>query len=233
MRDPRRPAGLFHRRHRRHHAAQERRHGARDSVKFSLRFLNETCSPPQLDSAERSCRRSRTGDPAERRAVRRRSSTTSPGRQRRIVLLYTLSGAPREAFEQFGQPRERRRCSGRRSAGEAPSASTTCQDPRYGTIGAAPRHAEGTPAGTELPGGAGGLAVAGGDRRAVLRAPRARRVHRAGRAPHRRRRGAGRCRHRQRAPLRGGQTAAAERERLLESERAARAEAERISADEG
>ena len=72
------------------------------------------------------------------------SSTTSPSEDGDAFLLYTLSGAPREAFEQLRPAARNRRCSGRRSAARRRSASTTCSpDPRYGKMGAASRHAAG------------------------------------------------------------------------------------------
>jgi hypothetical protein len=65
-------------------------------------------------------------------------------------LLYTLSGAPREAFEKFGHPRATRfsrprfaaraRCSARHHAGSA-----------LRHHGAPPRHAAGAPARAQLP----------------------------------------------------------------------------------
>ena len=117
-------------------------------------------------------------------------------------LLYTLSGAPREAFEKFGLPRN------------TPVFDPTFRGTAARTIGrhhegtllrpdvASPRHAERPPAGPQLLGGAGHLAFRRGHRRVVLRAPRDRRVHRAHRATGRGNRGTGRHRHRQRAPLR-------------------------------
>ena len=94
-------------------------------------------------------------------------------------MLYTLSGARREDFERFGQPRATPlfgptfRGEGvdplrRRAGGAALRAD-----------GASPRHARRAPSGPELPGGAGRLPLGRGHRRPVLRAPGAGRLHRA------------------------------------------------------
>ena len=119
-------------------------------------------------------------------------------------MLYALSGAPREAFQDFGQPRatplfgptfhgadpirSRRR----------PGRSALRQ------VGSASRHAAGSLAGAQLPGRAGGLAIGGGDRRLVLRASGSRCLHRARRAPGGGRGRAGRRGDRQRPHVRSG-----------------------------
>ena len=145
-------------------------------------------------------------------------------------LLYTLSGAPREAFEKFGQPRatplfgptfrgEGRHPLRRRAAGSA-----------LRHDGAAPRHAARPPAGAQLSGGAGQITLRRRDRRTVLRPLADRRLHRTRGAAGRRRRGAGRqwrsTTPASTKPRRGPPTNARS---LLDSERAARAEAERMS----
>ena len=97
-------------------------------------------------------------------------------------MLYTLSGAPREAFANFPHPRA--------TAVFAPTfygqgpvrLDDVTADPRYGKSRAVLRHAAGPPAGSQLPGGAGDRRGRQGARRTVLRPPRGRSVHRAARA---------------------------------------------------
>ena len=102
-------------------------------------------------------------------------------------------------------------------------------------MGAAPRHAAGPPAGAQLSGGAGRRRASGEVLGGLFFGhSRAGRVHRARRAARRRHRRAGRDRHRQRPPVRAGASAPPTSARtLLEAERAARAEVERVSLHEG
>ena len=84
------------------------------------------------------------------------SSTTCTDEQGEAYLLYTLSGAPREAFEKFGHPAATALFGPtftRRAAD--PHATTCCRTARYGRW--APHHGmpAGPPAGAQLPGGAG------------------------------------------------------------------------------
>ena len=73
-------------------------------------------------------------------------------------LLYTLSGAPREAFEKFGKPRATA-LFGPTFRGEAPiRCDDVLTDPRYGTMAPALRHAQRASAGAQLPGRAGPVA---------------------------------------------------------------------------
>ena len=144
-------------------------------------------------------------------------------------LLYSLSGAPREAFERFGQPRATA-LFGPTFRGEPPIRVDDVLDrPALRHDGAAPRHAAGPPAGAQLPGGAGAIAIRRGDRRPVLRSlepgvftERSERLvvgvaAQAGIAIDNAR------------LYEAAQRAADERKTLLESERAARSEAERMS----
>ncbi len=103
-----------------------------------------------------------------------RSSTTSTNEHGESFLLYTLSGAPREAFEKFGLPRNTPVFDPTfRGEGVVRSADIT-KDPRYGTM--APHHGmpQGPSAGAQLPRGAGHLALRRSDRRPVLRPSRTR-----------------------------------------------------------
>ena len=140
--------------------------------------------------------------------------------QGEAFLLYTLSGAPREAFEKFGLPRNtadlpshlHRR--GRGALGGHHQGSALRQD------GAASRHAQGTSASAQLSRGAGDLALRRSHGRAVLRSSRTGPVHRTRRTARRRRRRAGGGRDGQRAPLRSG--AARNRQPRARRSRAAR-----------
>ena len=91
--------------------------------------------------------------------------------QGEAFLLYTLSGAPREAFEKLGLPRNTpvfahlHRPGPRTFAGHH-QGSALRHD------GAASRNAEGPPAGTQLSGGAGDFALRRGDGRPLLRPSR-------------------------------------------------------------
>ncbi len=118
--------------------------------------------------------------------------------------LYALSGAKREAFDGFPMPRATAVFQPTFRGEGIIRSDDILEDPRYGAERAVPRHARGAPAGAELPGGAGGLALGRGDRRAVLRPRRGRGLHRAARGDRRRHRRAGGDRDRQRAALRGG-----------------------------
>lgn len=97
--------------------------------------------------------------------------------QGEAYLLYTLSGAPREAFEKLGYPRN--------TAVFAPTFHGTgivrsddiLEDPRYGQMGAAPRHAQGPSAGAQLPCGSGDWARGRDPGRIILRTLDAWRVH--------------------------------------------------------
>ena len=144
-------------------------------------------------------------------------------------LLYTLSGAPREAFERFGHPRATP-LFGPTFRGEAPIRSTTSWTTRA-TGRWAPHH--GMPAG-HLP-VRSYLAVpvvsrsGEVDRRPVLRPPRAGRLHRAHRAADRRHRRAGGGRDRQRPPLRGRSSARPSARACSRPSARRAAEAERVS----
>ena len=145
-------------------------------------------------------------------------------------LLYTLSGAPREAFANFGKPRATA-LFGPTFRGEPPiRLDDVLADPRYGTHGAAPRHAEGAPAGAQLSRpcrvkSRSGEVIGGlffGHPQTGVFTERAERLvvgvaAQAGIAIDNAR------------LYEAAQRAAAERKALLESERAARAEAERLS----
>ena len=115
-----------------------------------------------------------------------------------------------------------RRCSARPFAARLRSASTTCtQDPRYGTMGAAPRHAAGPPAGAQL---SRRCPVTSRSRRShrrpVLRPPRPGRVHGARPSASSTASPAQAVdRDRQRAPVRGGAAGSRRAHELLERER--------------
>ena len=143
------------------------------------------------------------------------------------IMLYTLSGAPREAFEKFGLPRQHagvradfpRR--GRRPLGRHHPGPALRHD------GAPPRHAAGTPAGAQLPGRPGasrsGEVIGGlffGHPEPGVFTERAERH----RGRHRR---AGRGRDRQRAPVRGRPARRGGAQRAAREPSAPGAEAER------
>ncbi len=89
------------------------------------------------------------------------------------LLLYTLSGAPREAFDKFGQPRATA-LFGPTFRGDAPIRfGRHSRGPALRPDVTASRHAGRAPAGPQLPRGAGPVAHRGGHRRAVLRPSRA------------------------------------------------------------
>ena len=115
--------------------------------------------------------------------------------------LYTLSGAPREAFAGFPMPRNTKVFDPTfRGEGIVRSDDIT-RDPRYGQNPPYHGKPQGASAGAQLSRGAGRVALRRSHRRAVLRAFRARRVQRARRADRRRHRGAGGNRDRQCAAL--------------------------------
>ena len=89
-------------------------------------------------------------------------------------MLYTLSGAPREAFERFGQPRATS-LFGPTFRGDGPvRCDDVLKDPRYGKM--APHHGmpKGHLPGAQLPGGAGDIALRRGHRRTFFRPSRRR-----------------------------------------------------------
>ena len=86
--------------------------------------------------------------------------------------LYTLSGVPREAFSKFPMPRNTA-VFGPTFPGEGVVRSDDITaDPRYGHNAPLPRHAQGPPAGAQLPGRAGDLAHRRGAGRASSSATR-------------------------------------------------------------
>jgi two-component sensor histidine kinase len=74
-------------------------------------------------------------------------------------MLFALSGAPRAAFERFGQPRNTDVFAPTFSGQGVVRVDDITRDPRYGRNPAASRDAKGPPAGQELPGRAGALAL--------------------------------------------------------------------------
>ena len=85
-------------------------------------------------------------------------------------ILFTLSGAPRQAFEGSACRATRRVRADLQRRGRHPLPDVL-RDPRYGHEPAALRHARGPPAGAELPRGAGEVARRRRARRALLRPP--------------------------------------------------------------
>ena len=126
----------------RHHRAQ-----ARSRRRCATRRACSSCSTRPARArvharpAGAGAGRHRRRDRAERRASSARSSTTRPTTSGEAYLLYTLSGAPREAFEHFGHPRATP-VFGPTFRGEGVvRIDDVLTDPRYGQMGAAPRHA--------------------------------------------------------------------------------------------
>ena len=95
------------------------------------------------------------GDPAERRAVRRVLLHRRPAPTATSFTLYTLSGAPREAFEKLGHPRATPIFAPTFRGEGVVRIADVREDPRYGRMAPAPRDAGGPPAGAQLPGGPG------------------------------------------------------------------------------
>ena len=180
----RRRAAAVHRRDRGHHLAQARRGGAAGgdaaSSNCSTRPGKTLASKLDLQAVVQAVTDAATQLSGAQFGAFFYNTTDEQGD---AFLLYTLSGAPREAFEQFGQPRATA-LFGPTFRGEAPiRCDDVLQDPRYGTM--APHY--GMPQG-HLP-VRSYLAVpvrsrsGEVDRRPVLRPSRAGRVHRARRAP--------------------------------------------------
>ena len=144
-------------------------------------------------------------------------------------MLYTLSGAPREAFEKFGQPRATPLFGPTFNGGSPIRCDDVLDRSALRQDGPASRHAVRPSARPQLPRRAGRLALGRGDRRSLLRPSRA------GVFTERTERlvvgiAAQAAVAIDNARLyESAQRAAEERKQLLESERAARAAAERVS----
>ncbi len=84
-------------------------------------------------------------------------------------MLYTLSGAPRSAFEKFPMPRNTAVFAPTFNGEGIVRSDDITKDPRYGKNAAAQRHAGGPSAGDQLLGGPGDIAHRRGPGRPVLR----------------------------------------------------------------